>query len=330
MNQQGGFTYIYIDVTDGEKALALSAWLYGTATIDWGDNSATETVTDTGVNDAIVVPHTYATAGKYCIKLKVTSGSMKFAGDSNQNVSTIIRGQTEITHNYAQIIKKVFVGNLTYVSNHAFAHCHSLEAVILNCYEPASQSFNKLSAYTFYYCATLKCVVFPQYITGFGGSVFGYSGIQKISLNKELNSTAFTNIFINCLALKRIAMPPEASWSSNYVFRYDSGLTRIALSKSDTTTGSYGFDSCFSLGEIKFPSGITTVSANSFRNCSSLLRVDFSNNATVPTLSNVNAFIGVNANYKIIVPDSLYDTWKTTGNWSNSAVVDKITKASQA
>lgn len=330
MNQQGGFTYIYIDVGNETKALAFSAWVYGTVTIDWGDNSATETVTDTGVNDAIVVPHTYANAGEYCIKLKVTSGSMKFAGDSSQQVSTIIRGQTDIAPIYAQTIKKVFIGNLTYVSNQAFAHCHSLEAVILNCYEPASQSYKNLSANTFYYSASLKCVVLPQYIIGFGGFVFGYSGIKKISLNKVLNSTAFTNIFISCLSLKRIAMPPEANWSSNYAFRYDYGLTRIALPKSVTTTGSYGFGNCSSLVEIKLPSGITTVSMNSFLNCSSLLIVDFSNNATVPTLSNVNAFSGVNANCKIIVPDDLYDTWKTTGNWSNSAVVDKITKASQA
>lgn len=46
--------------------------------------------------------------------------------------------------------------------------------------------------------------------------------------------------------------------------------------------------------------------------------------APVLMLENVNAFQNLPANYQILVPSALLDTWKTTGNWANSAVVDHI------
>jgi hypothetical protein len=43
---------------------------------------------------------------------------------------------------------------------------------------------------------------------------------------------------------------------------------------------------------------------------------DFSNHTSVPTLANTNAFTNIPSDCKIIVPDNLYDTWKTATNWS--------------
>lgn len=54
---------------------------------------------------------------------------------------------------------------------------------------------------------------------------------------------------------------------------------------------------------------------------------DFSQHTSVPTLSNTNAFKGINGICKIIVPDSLYDSWITATNWSTYA--DYIYKVSE-
>ena len=39
----------------------------------------------------------------------------------------------------------------------------------------------------------------------------------------------------------------------------------------------------------------------------------------VPTLTNVNSFSSTNDTYKIVVPDSLYDTWIAATNWASIA-----------
>ena len=56
-----------------------------------------------------------------------------------------------------------------------------------------------------------------------------------------------------------------------------------------------------------------------FAECTSLELVDMTGSIGVPTLSNVNNFSNTNDTYKIVVPDSLYDTWIAATNWSSIA-----------
>ena len=54
-----------------------------------------------------------------------------------------------------------------------------------------------------------------------------------------------------------------------------------------------------------------------FSGCTSLELVDMTGSTGVPTLSNVNNFANTNDTYKIVVPDSLYDTWISATNWAS-------------
>lgn len=45
---------------------------------------------------------------------------------------------------------------------------------------------------------------------------------------------------------------------------------------------------------------------------------DFRNATSIPTLASVNAFGRTSGSKKIIVPDSLYDSWKAAANWSST------------
>ena len=56
-----------------------------------------------------------------------------------------------------------------------------------------------------------------------------------------------------------------------------------------------------------------------FGGCKSLELVDMTGSIDVPTLSSVNNFANTNNTYKIVVPDSLYDTWITATNWASIA-----------
>lgn len=91
------------------------------------------------------------------------------------------------------------------------------------------------------------------------------------------------------------------------------------------TVGAFYY--CYSLTNVTIPSGVTSIGSSAFYNCYSITKYDFSQCTSVPTLSNINAFTGKNAICKIIVPDSLYDSWITATNWST--YVDYIYKVSE-
>ena len=59
--------------------------------------------------------------------------------------------------------------------------------------------------------------------------------------------------------------------------------------------------------------------SNMFNGCTSLELVDMTGSNGVPTLSNVNNFSNTNNTYKVVVPDSLYDTWIVATNWASIA-----------
>jgi hypothetical protein len=75
------------------------------------------------------------------------------------------------------------------------------------------------------------------------------------------------------------------------------------------------------------PEGVTSISTYAFGNCWGMAYYDFRTSKSVPTLSNTNAFSGIPSDCKIVVPDSLYDTWVAATNWSTYA--NNIIKASE-
>ena len=104
-------------------------------------------------------------------------------------------------------------------------------------------------------------------------------------------------------------------------------LTSITIPNGVTSIGDYTFNSCSSLTSIAIPNGVTSISNSAFSSCSSITKYDFSQHTSVPTLSRTDAFEGINQICKIIVPDSLYDSWITATNWSTYA--DYIYKVSE-
>ena len=85
----------------------------------------------------------------------------------------------------------------------------------------------------------------------------------------------------------------------------------------NTNCYSYMFNGCTSLKRIKMNASAGSIGENMFNGCTSLELVDMTGSTGVPTLSNVNNFDNTNDTYKIVVPDSLYDTWIASTNWSS-------------
>ena len=79
------------------------------------------------------------------------------------------------------------------------------------------------------------------------------------------------------------------------------------------------FNGCTSLKRIKMNASSGNWGTYMFNGCTSLELVDMTGSTGVPTLSNVNNFSNTNDTYKIVVPDSLYDTWIAATNWASIA-----------
>ena len=79
------------------------------------------------------------------------------------------------------------------------------------------------------------------------------------------------------------------------------------------------FSGCTSLKRIKMNASSGNLGTYMFYGCTSLELVDMTGSIGVPTLSNVNNFNNTNDTYKIVVPDSLYNTWIAATNWASIA-----------
>lgn len=79
------------------------------------------------------------------------------------------------------------------------------------------------------------------------------------------------------------------------------------------------FSGCSALKRIKMNASSGNWGSSMFSGCTSLELVDMTGSTGVPQLENVNNFENTNDTYKIVVPDSLYDTWIVETNWASIA-----------
>lgn len=133
--------------------------------------------------------------------------------------------------------------------------------------------------------------------------------------------------FADCRRLTSVEIPDSVTSIGNSAFMACSALPSIVIPDSVTFIGGSCFHYCDVLKSVVIGSGITTIAYSAFNTCYRLQVVDFSKAKVVPTLDNVNAFNGVPTTCKIVIPDSLYDSWKSATNWS--ALTQTFVKASE-
>lgn len=304
------------------SATGLSVTLNMSGNKNWGDGTV-----DTNTS------HTYSSAGKYTVTCDGTS----------INNSGVL-GQSDQSINYT--CTAVRLTGITSVAVSAFNYCRSIQNIII------SNSVTSLGNKVFWRNMSLKCAIIPTSLTSLPQYCFSENySLEVISLPKEttsLNSYAFQY----CTNIKTVTISDNIGTLGSSCFDGCSGIEELLFSKSGTLTlNTYTFRGCRNLKTISLPSAVTTLNANLFENCTALqtlnlpttitridssvfvgdynLKVlDFSQYTVIPNNINLSAFTGINSLLKIIVPDSLYETWITTGNWS--LVANNIVKASEA
>ena len=301
--------------------------------IDWGDGSVAETLAGTGnVNTS----HTYAETGDYVISLMPQEGcTLSFGNGSSSNCvmgSTGNNGKV-----YCNMLQEVYIGyGVTSISDRAFDICYSLASITIptgvtsigrnafsTCYSIASITIptgvTSIGNYAFQSCYSLVNITIPDGVT----SIRDYAFSNCYSLASITIPTGVTSIgnyaFQSCYSLASITIPDGVTSIRNNAFQSCYSLSSITIPTGVTSIGNYAFQSCYSLASITIPTGVTSISDHVFSDCHGMRYYDFSAFASVPKLSNTNAFNKIPSDCQMLIPSALYDKWRTDTMWATYA-----------
>ena len=144
--------------------------------------------------------------------------------------------------------------------------------------------------------------------------------MKNVTLPNTL--TAIPNYtFYECSALENVNIPATLTKVGDYAFHACTTISEITLPDTVTSIGKYAFDGCHNLSYIRVPLGLSDIGAYAFDLSDAKTNlitynhvVDFSHFTSIPTVQTTS--ITKSKYVKIVVPDNLYDTWITTGNWT--------------
>ena len=316
-----GKTYLYIKIT-GKGRMTVPLYFSQTVaygvTIDWGDGSATQTLSGTGNKNAT---HTYADVGEYVISLNPSSGCSLGLGRNSSSYS--VMGSTANKGiAYCNMLQAVEIGkNITSIGGYAFCYCYSLSNVVI------PEGVTSISNNAFYYCYSLSSVVIPNSVTTIGNNAFyGCSSIRSIVIPKGVTSIG-SSAFYNCYSLASIVIPNGVTNISSSLLYYCYAIASVTIPDSVTSIESRAFQMCSSIVSIVIPKGVKSIGDNAFSYMTGMAYYDFTQCTSVPTLGGTSVFASIASDCKIVVPDGLYNTWIAATNWAS--VASKIVKASE-
>ena len=336
-----GKTRLYISVPKGRQDVPLyvSQTVANGVTIDWGDGSATETLSGSG---NVNTTHHYNEIGDYVISLDVADGCT--LGLGHNSFSYCVMGS--ISNNgkvYCNMLQRVKIGKgAISIGDYAFYSCTSLASIVIpqgvttigagsftNCYSLASivfpQSVTSIGN-AFSSCISLASIVIPQGVTRIGSLFNGCSSLSSVTIPQGVTRID-ANAFNGCSSLSSVTIPQGVTTIGSNMFYGCYPLASIMIPQGVTTIGDYAFYSCYSMASIVIPQSVTTIYNSAFYGCHGMAFYDFRAFTSVPSLSATSAFNSIPSDCKIVVPDALYDEWIAATNWSTYA--SKIVKASE-
>lgn len=250
-----GKTHIYIHLEEEWKSPMLGICLNGTATVDWGDGTMTDTLVGTSVEEEIWTSnHEYVTAGDYVIKLTV-DGTASFS--ANKLGSIMCHSNTSCNQDlmYSNFVRKIELGNnITAIGNNTFYNCSNLSSITLpnnvttignnafrNCTNLLSitlpNSVTTIGDYAFYCCNKFLSITLPDSVTTIGDYAFNncfnvrYYDFSTFTTIPELGGTnVFNSIFDNPYANTKIRVPLSlyTTWiKSEYWSDYSDYITYV-------------------------------------------------------------------------------------------------------
>lgn len=307
-----GKLHIFITLSEEGLSPYLGLGLNGSAVIDWGDGSPTETLTGTNVSSLVGKQHTWVVAGDYEITVDIT-GSASILGGSNLTCllapSLSIYLNTNEIH-YSSCIKSVWLTSNIILSEYAFQACFLLSSVVI------PKGIITFGNYAFRACYALKTIVFPDTVTSVGmGTLYDCHALNTVILPNSV-ITLGSNAFYDCYGLNAIVIPDSVTSISSFSRCF--GLQSVIQSAGLTELSSSAFYICNSLFNITIPNSVTSIGSNALANCFSLRRVKFEGTIP-PTITASNAFNGLPTYCKIYVPTGSLSAYTTATNYPSSS-----------
>lgn len=293
-----GSTRIVINIPTKDYLLVyLQVYLSSSSGVDmsinWGDG-VVQRITTSGNQ---TIQHSYSTIGRYKITMLPSDSTKLYMGGGNTSYSIVGTNQSAPSR-LGHIVEEIYIGkNVPYVWGYSFQYLNRLFKISI------PNGITRIDKYAFLRCFNLRYLSLPSSCTSINESAFNLcSAFTAVSIPNSCTSMA-RSAFASCTALRAITLPPQLTALSYALFSDVKGLQTVVVPKT-----------------------VTTVYDSSLYNCTYLFKVDFSRHESVPTLEAQTAFSS-STGVKIIVPDALYDQWKSAANWTN--LVNNIVKASE-
>ena len=248
-----------LDCTFDSNTLApyLGIAVNGTAVIDWGDNSATSTLTGTSLTTLKWANHTYSAAGNYTISITPQSGSYVFyysgsAGGVLARSSSFTSDRT-----YRGCINAVRVGANANLANLSFNGLLNAKYITL------PSTVTTIGSETFSSCYGIRALTIPTNVTSLGDwCVNGSQSLNYISLPKGL-----TSIGQQCFsesAVRFLAFPTGITSIAASVCNQCATLRNLTLSNNITSVGQYSFRYTRALRTVHLSTKLATISSSAF------------------------------------------------------------------
>lgn len=310
-----GATEIFIELTQAALQPYLGIGLNGTATIDWGDNSATDTITGTSLTTVLNTQHTYAQAGNYTITLTISQGSAQLLGNSYGSylLWANVSGSSQYSNNniYRSAIKEIHFGTNITFGSYALNYCRNLSYITI------PNTVTSFNTYCFQNCMSLIHIVFSKsFISTAISYMLGYCyNLCTVSLSYNVscpsNQNYFSYLFYSCRSLRRVALSPLMIRIGERMFSDCFALRSIDLPDTVTIIGASAFSSCYNLSEITIPRGVSTLNNSVFSSCFNLKKIILPN--TLVSIYN-GVFGSCSCLGTIELPQSLTQLGPTSGN----------------
>lgn len=353
-----GKTRLYLTLYEGKLSPIFKFYIYNPNGVDvvveWGDGE-----TSTYFSTAnIETQHIYSSAGDYVVSIYVPEGcTLQFGGDNTKTIMgnsddsnkhykksltkveigertylypyafykcgikhISIPSTNRLTQDYifyySDIRFFVFPKVNTYIDDYCFSWAVLLEGVSIN------EGNTNLNKYAFQE-NSIKRLVFPYTFDRFND--YSFSALPKletVSLSPNITYIGQQN-FRELDVIEKIAFPNSVTYIGYTTFYSCPNLRRVTLPENEDLTVLRGpvFSSCQNLTKLFIPKNIIELGTGGgfCLNCYALAICDFSTHEQVPTLSGSSSFNNCPSDLKIIVPDTLYDEWIASTNWSSRA-----------
>ena len=122
------------------------------------------------------------------------------------------------------------------------------------------------------------------------------------------------NTFSNCYALQSVTIPSSVTSIGDSSFYYCYSLQSVTIPSNVASIGTNTFSTCASLQSVTIPSNVASIGRSAFYNCYPLRAIHFKP-TTPPSVSNSNAWTGLQTSCKIYVPTGKLSSYTSAQNY---------------